>query len=74
MPYTSALSATQMFPTMLSVGIIDSHSSHLSAIRQPAAGAIISKVSRPRSCQDYDKILTAMMRGAEVLRKGQAHA
>jgi aerobic-type carbon monoxide dehydrogenase small subunit (CoxS/CutS family) len=25
-------------------------------------------------CQDYDKILTAMMRGAENLRKGSAHA
>ena len=25
-------------------------------------------------CQDYDKILTAMMRGAENLRKGNAHA
>ena len=25
-------------------------------------------------CQDYDKILTAMMRGAELLRKGNAHA
>jgi carbon-monoxide dehydrogenase small subunit/xanthine dehydrogenase YagT iron-sulfur-binding subunit len=25
-------------------------------------------------CQDYDKILTAMMRGAENLRKGDAHA
>jgi aerobic-type carbon monoxide dehydrogenase small subunit (CoxS/CutS family) len=25
-------------------------------------------------CQDYDKILTAMMRGAELLRKGSAHA
>jgi aerobic-type carbon monoxide dehydrogenase small subunit (CoxS/CutS family) len=25
-------------------------------------------------CQDYDKILTAMMHGAELLRKGNAHA
>jgi aerobic-type carbon monoxide dehydrogenase small subunit (CoxS/CutS family) len=25
-------------------------------------------------CQDYDKILTAMMRGAEYLRKGNVHA
>ena len=25
-------------------------------------------------CQDYDKILTAMMRGAENLRKGKVHA
>jgi aerobic-type carbon monoxide dehydrogenase small subunit (CoxS/CutS family) len=25
-------------------------------------------------CQDYDKILTAMMRGAENLKKGNAHA
>jgi aerobic-type carbon monoxide dehydrogenase small subunit (CoxS/CutS family) len=25
-------------------------------------------------CQDYDKILTAMMRGADNLRKGNAHA
>jgi aerobic-type carbon monoxide dehydrogenase small subunit (CoxS/CutS family) len=25
-------------------------------------------------CQDYDKILTAMMRGAELMRKGNAHA
>lgn len=24
-------------------------------------------------CQDYDKILTAMMRGADLLRKGNAH-